>query len=144
VEKLIAEGRPQAVKEYLQRAIEKWEIIINQRRATDITPAAYTFAAQSYNRMGDFKKALEYFTTAVERFPDYTYADFALCMVSRMCRQLQKQGVLTESEAWPMMLQSSQMLLNRYPRSRYVPVARGIVDRITATEIRRKELAHEQ
>jgi len=141
---IAAQGRPEIVKGYYRRAIEKWETIINQVPASaDITPIAYTFAGESYDRIGDSKKALEYFSIVPERYPTHQHADYALYMVAKMWEQLQERALVTESQAWPMMVTASQTLLNRYPQSTYAPIAREIVDRITAAETRRKELAHE-
>ena len=139
------QGRPEIVKSYYRRAIQKWEIIIHQLPVSaDITPVAYTFGAESYDRIGDSKKALEYFGIVAERYPAYQHADYALHVVSRTWEKLQEQELATESQAWPMIMQASQTLLNRYPRSQYAPIARKTVDWITTTENRRKEQAHEQ
>jgi outer membrane protein assembly factor BamD (BamD/ComL family) len=143
--RVATEGRPEIVKSYYRRAIEKWEIVIKQLPVSaEITPVAYTFAAESYERIGDPKKALEYFSIAAEQYPAYKHADYALFMVSRMWEQLQKQELATESQAWPMIVQASQTLLNRYPQSEYARIARKTVDSITATETQRKEQANEQ
>lgn len=79
-----------------------------------------------------------------EQYPTYQHADYALHMISRMWEKLQEQELATESQAWPMIIQASQTLLNRYPRSQYAPIARKTLDWITATENRRKEQAYEQ
>ena len=143
--RIASEGRPEIVKSYYRRAIETWEIIINQLPASaDITPVAYTFAGEAYDCIGDPEKALEYFTIVTEQHPAYQHADYALFMVSRMWQRLQARGVVTESQAWPMIMQASQTLLNRYPRSEYARIARKTVDSMTATEIRRKERANER
>jgi len=143
--RVATEGRPEVVKTYYRRAIEKWEIIINELPVSaDITPVAYTFAGEAYDRIGDSRKALEYFTIVTEQYPTYQNADYALHMIGRMWQQLQEQGLATEAQAWPMMVQASEALLKRYPQSGYAPIARKTVDWITATEIRRKERTHEQ
>lgn len=143
--RVATEGRPEIVKSYYRRAIEKWEIIINELPVSvDITPVAYTFAGEAYDRIGDTRKALEYFSVVTEQYPTYQNADYALHMVSRMWQQLEEQGLATESQALPMMVQASESLLNRYPQSRYAPIARKTVDWITATETRGKERTNEQ
>jgi TolA-binding protein len=143
--RIATEGRPEIVKSYYRRAIEKWEIIISQLPVSaDITPIAYTFASEAYDCIGDSKKALEYFSIVAEQYPAYQHADYALFMVSRTWQRLHEQGVATESQAWPMIVQASETLLNRYPHSEYARIARKTVDWMTATEIRRKERANGQ
>jgi TolA-binding protein len=140
------QGLPEIVKNYHRRAIEKWEILINNEVAAprDIIAMAYTFAGEAYGRIDEPKKALEYFTAVAEHYPDYQYADYAFHMAARMFEQLQAQKVITEAEALPMIVSLSQALLNQYPQSEYAPIAQKALDRLTLTEIRRKELRHAQ
>jgi hypothetical protein len=58
--------------------------------AAPAAPAAYTFAAECYNDIGDSVKSLEYFNTVAECHPQYEFADYALYMVSRVHRQLRE------------------------------------------------------
>jgi TolA-binding protein len=136
---------PEAVRDCLRRAIEKWQIVFKQPVETaNVPPIAYILAADSCRRIGDCRKALEYYSAVVDRYPQYKYVDHALLMVGKTCERLQTQGLMTESEAWPVMLRTSQALLDQYPQSQYVPSARDIVDRITAAKARRKELRNEE
>lgn len=142
---LAMQGRPEAVKRCFRRAIEKWQIIIAEMpQATDVTASAYVFAGECCEKVGDHAKALEYFHTVVERYPDYEYAPYAQFMVARAIDHLQHEGQLSREDAVAMRLQAAQTLLDRYPQSEYAPSARQTVERIAERQIRRKELQDER
>lgn len=137
---ILTEGRPQVVKDSFLRAIAKWEVLLRQQpQDPEIMAQAYTFAGESYYFVGNFTKAMEYFHTVAERYSDYRFADYALYMVARTAKCLRRSRVLTDSEATPMVLQTSRTLVDRYPQSEYVAVAHENIETITQAQSWRKE-----
>jgi outer membrane protein assembly factor BamD (BamD/ComL family) len=140
---LMVQGRPEAVKSYFRRAIKTWEIIMTQLAETpEVTAAAYVFAGECCEKIGDYGKAYEYFYTAVGRYPDYQHAPYAQFMILKIINGIQREGHLTIDEAAAMKLQAAQTLRDRYPQSEYAPLAARTVEHLIERELRKKELEH--
>lgn len=141
---VIMYGRPESVKRYYQAAAQKWEIIITRFPDAPIAPKAYQFAAICYEYMNDYRKAMEYATAIVERYPSCTYADRAHFTIVRMCEKLRDQGGMTNAEAMPVILAASQTILTQYPQSPFVVAAQKEVDMAAEAKDREdKEPANE-
>jgi len=103
-------------KEYFRKAIAEYEKIINQFPEIPHTTAeAYHLAGEFYHRLGQNEKALGYFQTVVDNWPEYQYAWLALFKVADTYKQLMRAGVVPGSEAEPAMKDAYERLLEDYP-----------------------------
>ncbi len=111
-------------KQYLQKAIAKWETIITDLPDSITTAWAYNFAADCYRRLGQHQKAVEYYQTVVDDWPDYEYAWDALFRIGRNYENRMKSGLMSKSEANPKIRAVYEQVLEQYPDCKAAMYAR--------------------
>lgn len=117
------QGRPEAVKDYCRRAIEKWQITINELPPTPrYTERAWYFTGVVYRRhLGEPQKALPYYQKVVEAWPDYEYAWSAQAMTGLCYEMLVRSGRMTEQEAQPKIEQAYRAVVEKYSNCPLAP-----------------------
>jgi tetratricopeptide (TPR) repeat protein len=85
------EGLDVDAKVNLRKALSLCDRIVTQFPQSLTAPRACRFAADSCRRLGEYDKAVEYCRTALDRWPDYKYADRTKVMMDRCLEELQKQ-----------------------------------------------------
>jgi TolA-binding protein len=68
------EGHDEQVKEYFQKALDLWERIIQQFPSSTVTADAYYFSADSYQRLGEYEKAIECCQNLLANWPNSNHA----------------------------------------------------------------------
>jgi len=111
------QGRPEAVKDYCRRAIEKWQTTIHELPpAPRYTEQAWYFTGVVYRRhLREPEKALQYYQKIVEQWPDYEYVWSAQSMIALCYETLARSGQMTAQEAEPKIEQAYEAVLERYP-----------------------------
>ncbi len=118
------EGRETEAKGLFTKAVVAWERIIPQLQKSDIIAYAYNVAADCYRRLGQQEKAMRYYQTVVDNWPNCEYAWNALFQMGRYWEELAKSGSLSESEAAPKIRNVYQQLLEKYPDCKAAEYAR--------------------
>ncbi|MBW8042151.1 MAG: tetratricopeptide repeat protein [Planctomycetes bacterium] len=118
-----SEGNHAQTKVYLQKAITEWEKIITQLPKSITTAWAYNFAADCYRRLGQHKKAIEYYQRVVDDWPDYEYASDALFRIGHIHENLKTLGITSKSEADLKIKAIYEQLLEKYPDCRAARIA---------------------
>ncbi len=110
------QGRSEAVKNYYQRAIEKWRIIIQKMPPTcDQMARAWYFTGVAYRRhLGDPEKAIPYYQKVAETWPDYEYAWSAQSMLAQCYETLARSGKVTKEEAEPKLEEAYSAVVHKY------------------------------
>jgi tetratricopeptide (TPR) repeat protein len=111
-------------KQYLQKAITKWETIITDLPESITTAWAYNFAADCYRRLDQHQKAVEYYRTVVDDWPDYEYAWDALFRIGRNYENRMKSGLMSKAEANPKIRAVYEQVLEQYPDCKAAGYAR--------------------
>jgi len=116
---------PPAVKECFGKAIGKWSIILQQfPDVPSVGPGALYFSAMSYSRQGDPAKAVEYYQTFLQRWPNDERAQHALLALPNLYKVMVFKGLLTEPQANPLIKETYDQFIRKYPSSPAAEMAR--------------------
>jgi TolA-binding protein len=116
---------PLPVKESFGRAIDKWSIILQRYPdVASVGPGALYFSAMSYSRQGDPAKAVEYYQTFLERWPDDERNQQALLRLPSLYKEMVLRGLLTERRANPLIRAAYDQFIGKYPSSPAAEMAR--------------------
>ncbi|NIT58704.1 MAG: tetratricopeptide repeat protein [Aliifodinibius sp.] len=118
------EGQHIQATQYHQKAITEWEKIITELPESMTTAWAYNFAADCYRRLGQHQKAIEYYQTVVDDWPDYDFAWDALFRIGRNYEALDKSGLMSTAEANPKIRAVYEQVLEKYPDCKAAKYAR--------------------
>jgi len=111
--------------EYYQKAIVECERIITQLPETVyITPEAHKLAGDCYLRLGQDTEAVEYYRRVVDNWPDYKYAWNALFRIGRSYEEFVESGLMSKSQADPVIKAVYQQLVRKYPDCKMARYAR--------------------
>ncbi|MHA1834818.1 MAG: tetratricopeptide repeat protein, partial [Candidatus Baldrarchaeia archaeon] len=61
------------VKYYYLNAMRVWERIIQKLSTCSTTPKAYLSAAECYNKLGEYEKAIQYYEKIINDWPNFEY-----------------------------------------------------------------------
>lgn len=111
-----SEGLYEQARWYYQKAITECERIVTELPETPSTTAeACYFLAVCHERLGQYTNAIENYQTVVDKWPDYKYVWHALFRIGRGYEELKKSGLISESEADPIIKTVYEQLLEEYP-----------------------------
>jgi len=108
----------------LQKAVAVWEIVIDDLPSCRAKAMAYDFAAESYYRLGNFQKAIDYYQQLISNWPGYEYAWNAQFHLGRSYEKLLKAGLISQSEADGKIRVAYQKLVADYPDCKPAKYAR--------------------
>jgi tetratricopeptide (TPR) repeat protein len=106
-----------AAKSYLAKACIICERIINELPETDFTAQAYNRAARCYSRMGQYDKAIEYYKTVVNNFPDSQYGSDAQFQIVQLYKKFIITGDMALPDAMDTMAVECERQIETYPDS---------------------------
>jgi tetratricopeptide (TPR) repeat protein len=111
------EGRNDKAKEYYKKAIATWEKIVTQLPAsTSYTPrACYAIAFSCFDDTSEYEKAIEYCQKVISNWPTYEDAGQVQFLLGNYYERLAKAGLISESQAAPIIEQAYEMLIEKYP-----------------------------
>jgi len=109
------EGLDTKARDSFTKAIVVWGKIITELPESIATAWAYNFGADCYRRLGQHKKAIEYYQKVVDDWPDYEHASYALFSIGHIYEDLKKSGAMSKSEADSKTRTVFQQLLEKYP-----------------------------
>ena len=117
-------------REYLRRAIAKWEYITTDLPETLYrTAQAYKMAADCYRLLEDYPKAVEYYQVVVDRWPAYKNAWHAQYLIGRCYDRMKKIGLMKQEDTDGETQIAYELLLQNYPECSTAKVARRWLDR---------------
>lgn len=124
------QGLDEQAKSYYQKTIVEFKRIMPQLPKTDDKAAEICyFSGVCYSRLGQYKKAIEYYQKVVDTWPDYKYAWLAKSQVAKMYRRFARTGVMSDSEAEAVMKMVYEQLLADYPDCPAARTARRWLER---------------
>jgi tetratricopeptide (TPR) repeat protein len=103
--------------EYYTKAQNIWEKIIQNMPSSSMANKAYLFAAEACKITGENEKAIEYFQTIVEKWPDDNMNSHCLNMIASIYQTLQNTGGLSQSEAESKIKKVYEHIASAYPDS---------------------------
>ena len=111
------QGRTDIVKNYYQRAIEKWQITAQKLSpSSDFAARAWYFiGVVYYQHLGDAERALPYCQKFVETWPDHEYAWSAQALLVSCYEHLVRSGKVEQEEAEPKIERACKVTLEKYP-----------------------------
>jgi len=122
---------PEPVAQDFQKAVAKWEIVINQLPSTAlVTPAACLYSGVCGSYLGEYDKAVLLFQKVADDYPDFRDADYASLMVARNLERLAGDRGLSQDETDELAKPAYHQLVERFPDSPYARIARHALDRI--------------
>jgi len=117
-------GVSDKANEYYRKALAVWERIIKDLPPSIITAQAYHMAGECYRYFGQNEKAIEYYKTVVDKWPDYQYAWLTQNRIAKIYRWLVATGVMSEPEGQDAIKVAYERLLTSYPDCPVAQVAR--------------------
>lgn len=127
---LESKGLYEDAKWYYQRAIVECERILTQLPEIPYTTAeACYFLAVCHERLGQQADAIQYYQMLVDNWPDFEYAWNALFKTGWCFEKLEKSGLISESEANPIIKAAYEQLLEEYPNCKMARHARRWLSR---------------
>jgi len=125
-----AQGLRAEAGDYFRKALVIWEKMITQLPSSSAyVPHAYYFSGFCYGRLDDFAKAAQYYQNVVDNWPKFEFAWSALFQIGRDCEELQKSGLMSESEVNPIIRAVYKQLLEQYPTCKAARHARRWLSR---------------
>jgi TolA-binding protein len=79
------------------------------------TAQAHYFSAACYRDLGDYAKAIEYYETVVDLWPDYEYAWNAQFLIGHSYEHLRNAGAVPVAEANPRIKAAYDQVVQKYP-----------------------------
>jgi TolA-binding protein len=106
------------------KAIDIWQNMIQQLPASGAAPEGYYHLALAYSEIGEYALAIENYTKVVEDYPDYRFTWDAQFRTGHTYEKMVNAGLLSESEAKPLIASAYQKLLEKHPDCQAVNAAR--------------------
>ena len=112
------QGLDELTKWYYQKTITECERIVNQLPETDQTTAeACYYCGICYDRLGQHKKAMQYYRKVVDNWPGHKLAPSAQSRIAKAYKWLLRAGVISDSEAEVAMSVAYENLVEKFPDS---------------------------
>ena len=108
---------------YLQKGITQCEKVINDLPSHKATVLSYVFVADSYHRLGQYAKAIEYYEHILDTWPGYTYAWNTQFLIGRSYEDMKKAGQLASKQADQEIRTAYQSVVDNYPNCKAVKAA---------------------
>ncbi|MHC4110112.1 MAG: tetratricopeptide repeat protein [Planctomycetota bacterium] len=109
------EGLDAKARDSFTKAIAVWGKIITKLPKSIATAWAYNCSADCYCRLGQHKKAIEYYQKVVDDWPDYEYVSDVLFRIGRNYETLMKSGLMSKVKATTKIRAVYEQLLEKYP-----------------------------
>ncbi|MBA7526310.1 Cell division coordinator CpoB [subsurface metagenome] len=111
--------------DHFTKSLDEWEIVITQFAEIPFTTAqAYHFAGDCYRHFKVYEKAIEYYQTVADNWPDYKSAWYTQFMVGQTYKQLKLAGDIPVSKAESEIESAFRQLLRDYPDCQATGAAR--------------------
>jgi len=102
-----------------------------------MTAPAYRYAATCYKMIKEYSTALEYYQIVIDNWPDYRPAEHCQIMISKIYKDMRREGVISDYEAEIQLKKAYQNLIEKFPDSVQVGLA---LDRLEYYEKKDKKL----
>ena len=123
------EGPQIKVTDNLTKAVGVWKRIITELPESIITANAYYFSAVCYQRLGQNQRALDCYQTVVDNWPHFAQTWNALFQIGPIYEDLEKAGLVSESEAETKIRAVYEQLVEKYPNCPAAKIARRWLSR---------------
>ncbi len=124
-----SEGLKDEAMENFTKAINIWENMIQQLPASISVAHAYYHSANCYREMGEYERAIEQYVKLLENYPDYYLAWDAQFKIGHTYEKMVDAGLLSESEARPLIASAYQTVLDKYPHCKAAKAAQSWLSR---------------
>jgi len=123
-----SQGNSKQAGQYFAKIVSLGRKLIKDLLGTsdpDLSSEVRYLMGQSYQKLGDFGKAIEYYEQVVAGWPDGAHAWSAQFRIGRSWEQLEKAGAVTRSEAQSNIRYAYQKVLQDYPHCPAVKAAKA-------------------
>ena len=125
----VAEGdKSEKGTTYIKKAILLYEASARKANA-DYAPRMYYCAGECYRKLAEYKKSIDCYLKAVRDYPNYPEAWNAQFMVGRTYEEMLSAGLISESEAKPLITSAYQEVVNKYPNCKAAAAAQNWLNR---------------
>jgi len=112
-------------EENFLKAIAVCERIILELSPSGTMAETYLFSGVCYRRIGQHRKAIEYYQKVVSDWPDYRYAWSAQMRIAFTYEYLRNNGIIPQSEADILIKAAFEAVVENYPNCPAAPAARS-------------------
>ena len=124
------EGLDAEAKDNFKKAIAIWERIITELQPNAMYPAqAYCFSGHCYRKLGEYEKSTAYYQYVVANYPEHRTAWQALFRIAHNYEDMKDLGIISKTEADPVIKTAYQQFLEKYPDCKMAGVARRWLSR---------------
>ena len=118
------ESNSDEAKANYAKAINIWQMIIDQLPESDYAPNAHHFTAECHRHMGDYQKALEFCRTVTQKWPDYGHASDVHFMTAQIYKRMKITGAMSATHADPKILAAYEQILTKNPQCPMAKIVR--------------------
>ncbi len=113
--RLGSQGSTSQAASMFQRALIVWLKVVNQVPASDETPYALSWAADCFQRTGDFTNSIAFYKRVANEYPTHKLAGRSLFSAGGNYADMKALGLLSNSEADAGTKTAYQRLVDTYP-----------------------------
>lgn len=110
-------------KAFYNRSLSEYERIVNDYPESREAAKANYFAGGCNLRLEMYEKALDYFNTVLEKWPNFQYNWSAQCLIGSCYERLRKAGAISPEEGDSKMAAAYRAVVEKYPDCSEVPIA---------------------
>jgi TolA-binding protein len=118
------EGKLGEAKKNYAKALNIWQMIIDQLPDSDYAPNAHHFTAECHRHMGDYQKALEFCRTVTQKWPDYGHISDVHFMTAQIYKRMKTTGAMSATQADPKILAAYEQILTENPQCPMAKIVR--------------------
>ena len=123
------QGLEAQAADYFQKAAAKADIVLSASDNSHTPPSVYDVLGDCYRRLGQYAKSIQCYQKLADDYPDYEMAWHALFMVGRNYQSMQKEGLISKSEANTKTKAAYQRLVDTHPDCQAAKAAQHWLDR---------------
>ncbi|GAG29613.1 unnamed protein product, partial [marine sediment metagenome] len=123
------EGIKSESEDCFQKAVAVWEKIIPLETRTSYPAQAYCFSGHCYRKLGEYEKSTAYYQYVVANYPEHRTAWQALFRVAHNYEDMKDLGIISKTEADPVIKAAYRQLLEKYPDCKMARVAQRWLSR---------------
>lgn len=112
---------------YFQIAVDVLQGLVNNLPVNDITVDSYYFIGNCFQNIGLLDKSNVYFSKVFEDFPEHRLAYIALYMTADNYEVMKNNGTIPTEIAAPLILDTCQRLIEKYPNCGLVRAAKSFL-----------------
>ena len=132
-----SESRPISLREIFKDEFENkytksrmvWMKAIELMSDNPLTAEYYHYAGTCSRELGEYENALKYYQIVIDKYPDYKGASGVQLQIAHIYESLENEGLISVEEAYDLVINAYQEIINKYPNSSFVNLAKNRIGR---------------